>query len=125
MIGFTSKGSFKHLESFLATMTKKDIFAALDSYGQEGVTALSSATPVKTGLTATSWYYEVEHKRGKYSIVWKNSHVVDGQIIAILLEYGHGTGTGGFVQGNDYINPAIKPVMDKIANDVWKAVTNA
>jgi hypothetical protein len=125
MIGFTSKGSFKNIESFLATMTKKDIGTQLDKYGAMGVAALSSATPVESGLTAASWYYEVVRKRGSYSIMWRNSHVVAGQSVVILLHYGHGTGTGGYVQGRDFINPSIRPIFDQIAADVWKVVTSA
>lgn len=88
-----------------------------------GVNALSNATPVESALTASSWYYEVESRRGYHSIRWYNSNVNQGVPIAIILQYGHGTGTGGYVRGRDYINPAIRPVFDQIANEVWKEVT--
>lgn len=125
MITFESTGSFENIERFFDRMTKDDIFGALEEYGRIGVIALSSSTPIDSGDTATSWRYAVKKERGAYSITWSNSHVVDGAPIAILLQYGHGTGTGGYVQGRDYINPALKPIFDKIATDVWKAVTSA
>lgn len=125
MISLESKGSFKNAEAFLNYMKKDDIFAALDRYGKEGVAALSAATPVDSGLAASSWYYEVTKARGSYSIEWLNSDVENGFPVAIRLQYGYGTGTGGYVQGRDYINPALRPVFDRIANDVWKAVTSA
>lgn len=125
MIQITSKGSFNKTESFLKEMQKDDIFRSLDSYGQKGVLALASATPVRTGLTAASWTYEVTKSRGSYSITWSNTNVVDGKPVAILLQYGHGTGTGGYVAGRDYINPVILPLFDQISADVWKAVTSA
>lgn len=118
-----SKGSFKKTQSFLDSVMKKDIYGQLDHYAQLGVIALSSATPTDSGVTANSWYYEIKRTKSSITIVWKNSHVVAGAPIAILLQYGHGTGTGGYVEGRDYINPAIKPVMDQIASDVWKVVT--
>src|SRR5688500_18393939 len=118
MITFQSSGSFGKTESFLTKMSKGDIFNRLSSYGREGVSALASATPVDSGITADSWDFEIKRSRGSYSIIWSNSHVVDGSPIAIMLQYGHGTGTGGYVQGRDYINPAIKPVFDRIAADV-------
>jgi hypothetical protein len=125
MFSFETRGSFKNSESFLRKMLEGDIYAGLARYGDEGVRALAAATPYESGETARGWYYEIEKTRTSYSIIWKNSHVVDGVPIAIILQYGHGTGTGGYVQGQDYINPAIKPVMDKIALDVWKVVSNA
>lgn len=125
MISFTSSGSFKNTERFLKRMSKGDIFQSLNSFGEQGVVALSNATPVRTGRTADSWYYKVTKTRSTYSISWHNDNVVDGRPIAILLQYGHGTGTGGYVQGRDYINPSIRPVFDKIADEVWKAVRSA
>ena len=95
----------------------------LDKYGREGVAALSSATPVDTGLTADSWYYKVEHANGSASINFYNSNIQNGVPIAIILQYGHGTGNGGWVQGRDYINPAIQPIFDKIAENAWREVT--
>ena len=125
MISFKQKGSFKNLDSFLNTMSRKDIFSSLETFGREGVSILSSATPVDSGETAKSWSYEITKTNGSYTITWKNSHIVDGVPIAIILQYGHGTGTGGYVSGRDYINPAIKPIFDKIANTAWKVVTSA
>jgi len=125
MFSIESSGSFKNLESFLKSMSRNSMYDALDQYAREGVSALASATPVDSGVTAESWNYEITKSRGSYSIVWTNSHVVDGRPIAIMLQYGHGTGTGGYVQGRDFINPAIKPIFDRIADNVWKAVTSA
>ena len=95
----------------------------LDKYGREGVKALESATPVDTGLTARSWYYEIKKTNGSVSISFYNSNIQNGIPIAIILQYGHGTGTGGWVEGRDYINPAIQPIFDKIAEKAWKEVT--
>jgi hypothetical protein len=125
MITFESRGSFKKTESFLASLSKQSIPRTLEKYARQGVSALESSTPEESGLTATSWDYEITSSRGSYSIVWTNDNIVDGVPVAILLQYGHGTGTGGYVQGKDFINPAIKPIFDQIAQDVWKAVTNA
>ena len=100
------------------------IRSVLDAYGAEGVRALASATPVDSGLTAESWDYHVSVTRDSYSITWTNSHVEDGRPIAILLQYGHGTGTGGYVAGRDYINPALKPIFDRLSQAVWKEVTS-
>lgn len=113
------------MESFLKSISKLDIMGILNSYGQEGVSALSLATPLDTGLAALSWDYEVSRKGGVYSITWTNSDIENGFPVAIMLQYGYGTGTGGYVQGEDYINPAIRPIFDKIADKVWKAVTSA
>ena len=125
MFSITSRGSFDKTELFLAELAKESIFANLERYGVMGVNALRSATPVDSGLTAASWYYEIVREGKSYSIVWRNSHIINGVSIAILLQYGHGTGTGGYVQGRDYINPAIRPIFDQIAADVWKVVTSA
>ena len=125
MLTFETRGSLDKTEKFLNRMSKGDILRTVERYAQLGVDALSSATPVDTGLTAASWGYKIESTRGNISIVWTNSNTAGGKPVAILLQYGHGTGTGGFVQGVDYINPALKPVFDKIANNVWKAVTTA
>lgn len=125
MFSFESSGSFNKTEAALLKMSKGDIFSALDGFAREGVAALASATPVDSGITASSWSYEVTKSRGYYAITWTNDHVVDGRPIAIMLQYGHGTGTGGWVQGRDFINPAMKPIFDKIADKVWKAVTSA
>ena len=98
-------------------------FSSLDKYGKEGVQALAAATPVDTGLTAASWYYEIEQTDKTTSIVWKNSNVVDGTPIAIILQYGHATRNGGYVQGTEYINDALRPIFERIADSVWKEVT--
>lgn len=125
MISFTSSGSFGNTEKFLKAMTNSDILRSLDSYGRRGVAALRSATPVESGLTAELWSYQVEKSGTGYSITWSNTHSVSGVNVAVILQYGHGTGTGGYVRGRDYINPAIRPIFDQIADDVWKEVTSA
>lgn len=125
MITFTQKGDFLQTKKTLKNLEKISADKILNKYGHIGVSALSSATPIDSGRTASSWYYEIESSRGRSSIVFKNSNLNAGVNIAIILQYGHGTGTGGWVQGIDYINPAMKPVFEKIANDVWKEVMNA
>lgn len=125
MITYESSGSFKNIEAFLGTMSKNDIFRQLDGYAREGVIALSNATPKDSGFTAQSWDYEIKSSKGKFEILWTNSNLINGVPVAILLQYGHGTGTGGYVRGQDYINPALKSVFDSIAERVWKAVTSA
>lgn len=125
MISFQSSGSFKNIEAFLNAMAKLDILAILTAGGQEGVNALARATPTETGLAANSWGYTVSGGRGLYTITWTNSDVENGFPVAIMLQYGHGTGTGGYVAGRNYINPAIQPVFDKIADRVWRAVMSA
>ena len=122
-ISITQKGSFDNTERYLSKLSKNDAFAVLSKYASMGVTALSNATPTDTGETAESWYSEIVQRNGYYSIRWHNRHVVDGRPIAILIQYGHGTGTGGYVQGRDYIMPAIQPIFDQMANDLWKEVT--
>ncbi|UVK58686.1 hypothetical protein SEA_ARGAN_24 [Arthrobacter phage Argan] len=124
-ISFSSSGNFGKMDKFLKTVSRPDKFSQLESLAQQGVRALAAATPKDSGETASLWSVEVTHSRGRYTIHWKNSHVVDGAPIAILLQYGHGTGTGGYVAGRDYINPAIKPVFDSIADKAWKVVTSA
>lgn len=124
-ISFSSKGSFSKTENFLAKMSRGDIFQVLDGYGQEGVAALAAATPKESGATADAWGFKVSRGISRTTLTWTNSHIVNGTPIAIILQHGHGTGTGGYVQGRDYINPAIKPVFDKIADRAWKAVTSA
>ena len=125
MIHITSTGSFNNTEKFLAKLNKNEIFRVLDRYGRVGAEALSRATPLGSGETAASWSYEVVQEAGSYSIHWTNSHINAGVNIAVIIQYGHGTGTGGYVAGRDYINPAIRPVFDQILNDVWKEVTSA
>lgn len=123
MISFRHKGDFSKSKRFLDRAKQAIRIGQLDRYGREGVAALASATPVESGETASSWYYEISQGAGSVTITWNNSHVNKGVPIAIILQYGHGTGTGGYVQGRDYINPAIRPVFDKIANEVWREVT--
>ena len=123
MITFRQKGDFSKLSRYLEKVKEAAKVGILDKYGQAGVAALSSATPVESGLTAQSWYYEIEHNKSSAVIRFLNSNVNKGVPIAIILQYGHGTGTGGWVEGRDYINPAIQPIFDNIAKDAWKEVT--
>lgn len=124
MIAIETRGSFAKTEAFLRYVSKMDLTSTLNRYGQQGVNALASATPVDSGLTAASWYFET-YRDGKYfGIIWKNRNLVGGRPVAILLQLGHGTGTGGYVQGRDYINPAIQPVFDAISAEVWREVTS-
>ena len=123
MIEFRQKGDFSKLNRYFERLKESANIGVLDQYGRAGVDALSSATPIKTGKTASSWYYEIKRQNGSISIEFLNSNVNNGVPIAIILQYGHGTGNGGWVQGRDYINPAIQPIFDKIADDAWKEVT--
>jgi len=123
MISFRQKGDFSKLTRFLEKAKNVVRIGDLDKYGREGVAALASATPVDSGLTASSWYYEIENKNGSAKILFNNSNIQNGVPIAIILQYGHGTGSGGWVQGRDYINPAIRPIFDKIAENAWREVT--
>lgn len=117
-----ASGSYRGTMTWLQKMQRLDAAGIFARYGQAGVNALAAATPVESGETANSWYYEIEVKTGLVSIIWKNRHVEDGRPIAILLQYGHGTGTGGYVQGRDYINPAMKPIFDQIEAELMKVV---
>lgn len=123
MIKIRQKGDFSKVTKYLIKAKKGIRLRDLDKYGKQGVVALSSATPVDTGLTASSWYYKIERDNSTISITFLNSNVQNGVPIAVILQYGHGTGTGGWVQGRDYINPALRPIFDKIADDAWKEVT--
>ena len=123
MISFRQKGDFSKLTRFLEKAKETVKIGELDRYGREGVAALKSATPVDSGLTANSWYYEIKQENGSVSISFLNSNIVKGVPIAIILQYGHGTRNGGWVEGRDYINPAIQPIFDKIADNAWKEVT--
>lgn len=123
MITFRQKGDFSKLTKYFERLKEVVKLGDLDKYGREGVAALSSATPKDTGLTADSWYYEIENKNGSAKITFNNSNIQNGVPIAIILQYGHGTRNGGFVEGIDYINPAIRPIFEKIANDAWREVT--
>ena len=124
MISFRQKGDFSKLTNYFEKVKEAARLSILDKYGREGVAALASATPVESGKTADSWYYEVKRQNGSATISFYNSNVNEGVPIAIILQYGHGTGTGGWVEGRDYINPAIQPIFDKILNNAWKEVTS-
>lgn len=124
-VTFYHQGDFKNIDKFLRKMAKGDIYQVLGKLGQKGVAALSSATPKDSGVTADSWGFVVEYGRNGVEIQWTNTNVQNGFNVAIGLQYGHGTGTGGYVTGFDYINPAIRPIFDDIANQVWKEVTSA
>lgn len=123
IIQFKQKGDFSKTESFLKKLRKLDLDSVLDKYGKLGVQALASATPVETGRTAASWDYKIEKGKGVVTITWTNSNVNNGVPIALLIQYGHGTGTGGYVQGRDYIKPAIQPIFDNLAKALWEEVT--
>ena len=123
MIKFSHKGDFSKLSQYLDKAKKAARGDILEQYGKEGVAALSSVTPVDSGTTASSWYYEINRSNGKVEISFCNSNINKGVPIAIILQYGHGTRNGGWVEGRDYINPAIQPIFDKMANEAWKEVT--
>lgn len=124
-IKFVTRGSFKNTERFLQKLGKLDVSKVLNSQGRAGVQALSGATPAESGLAASSWDYEIRQNGRSVSIIWTNSDTENGFPVAIMLQYGYGTGTGGYVQGRDFINPAMRPIFDHIADTVWKAVTSA
>ena len=125
MITFKHSGNFNNTESFFKRT--KQILARyrslLERYGEEGVSALAAATPTESGITATSWDYKISTTKSSLKISWTNSNVKDGVPIAVIIQYGHGTGTGGYVQGRDYINPAMRPIFDRIIQDIWAEVT--
>ena len=120
MISLTSKGDFRKTEKFMKNARTKKLMSILKRYGEEGVAALMIATPLDTGRTASSWRYEIKVENNCVRLEFHNDNIQNGVPIAIILQYGHGTGTGGWVEGRDYINPAIQPVFDKIANSAWK-----
>lgn len=124
MITFRQKGDFSRVTRYFVKVQRAINLGLLDRYGREGVAALASATPVDSGETANSWYYEIENKKGSATIRFCNSNINKGVPIAIILQYGHGTGTGGWVQGRDYINPAIRPVFDSLVQSAWREVTS-
>lgn len=125
MVKFRHRGNFNNTERFIKKVLDREIYTNLDEYGQKGVEALRSATPVDTGKTADSWGYKIVQNRGEIKIIWTNDNFNKGEQIAVLIQYGHGTGTGGYVQGRDYINPSMRIVFDEIADDIWREVTNA
>lgn len=123
-ISASSSGSWDNTEAWLKRMSAgANVFASLERFGKAGVAALSAATPKESGDTAAQWFYEIIQDSGSWSIVWGNNHVEDGRQIAVLLQYGHGTRTGGYVEGRDYINPALRPIFDQMAAEGWKVVT--
>ena len=123
MITIESQGDWKLTRNWFDKMTKLDLSLIMNQFGKEGVSALKSATPSRSGETAASWNYEVTRTGNSWKITWTNSHVNNGVNIAVILQYGHGTRNGGYVVGRDYINPAIRPVFDKITKKAWKEVT--
>ena len=125
LIRIVTKGDFNNTFRFLNKMSKFQINKILEKYGQMGVEALRSATPIDSGKTAESWGYEISVGKEGATIHWTNTNQNKGVYIAVILQYGHGTGTGGYVQGIDYINPAIRPVFDKIAEEAWMEVVNS
>lgn len=126
MVRISSSGSFKNSYKFLRFLSNKEYFSRIEQYAQRGVDALRSATPVDTGKTAASWGYTIEDSKDNLTITWTNNNFSkDGTPIVLLLQYGHGTGRGTYVKGRDFINPALKPIFDEIAEQVWKEVTSA
>ena len=125
MITVRHEGNFSRTEKFFNKMLHRDYLNALDKYGQMGVEALASSTPTDSGETANSWTYEIVRTSDTTTISWLNTKENDGVNIAVILLYGHGTGTGGYVRGIDFVNPAMRPVFDKIANEAWKEVSSA
>lgn len=123
MFKLISKGEWTNTSNFLKRMQNIFRNQSFDKYGRIGVIALESATPKDSGATANAWSYEVEQSGSQVSIIWKNSNEPNGFPVAVMLQFGHGTGTGGYVRGIDYINPAMRPVFEKIADDLWKEVT--
>ena len=124
VITLVQKGNFKKTNSFIEKALEFVRLGELDKYGRQGVKALEEATPIDSGETSQSWYYKIERHKSSVSIVWCNSHVENGCNIAVILQYGHGTRNGGWVQGRDYINPAIQPLFDEIADKAWKEVSS-
>lgn len=125
MVIVKQKGDFSKTEKFLNSISKKLYYRNLQKYAEQGVAALASATPIDSGTTANSWNYEIRQTKNSVSIYWTNSNVNKDVPIAVIIQYGHGTRNGGYVQGRDYINPAMRPIFDKIAENVWKEVTSS
>lgn len=123
MIAFKQKGDFSKTRRYLERVKEKIKLGMLDKYGKQGVQALAEATPRDTGKTATSWSYEIQRNRDSVAVIFKNSNRVNGIPIAIILQYGHATKGGGYVQGRDYINPALRPIFDSMAREAWEEVT--
>lgn len=123
MITISSKGNFNNTEKFFKKVISSNYLSIFEKYGKEGVRLLSSATPVDTGKTSESWTYDVKKSKRGISIEWSNSNVINGVQIAVIIQYGHGTQNGAYIQGQDYINPVIKPLFDILTNDIWKDVS--
>lgn len=124
MISFTQKGNFNNLENYLGKLKRGINMNDLDKFGKRGVAALEASTPRDTGKTAESWYYEITKADGVITISFNNSNIVQGVPIAVILQYGHATGTGGWVQGVDYINPALRPIFEQLADDAWNYIND-
>ena len=124
MIGISQSGNFNHIEKFLINVKQKKYIPVLSKYGKKGIDALASATPIDSGKTASSWNYEIQATFSGINLYFTNENINKGVNIAIILQYGHGTRNGGYVVGRDYINPAIRPIFDSIANDLWKEITS-
>jgi len=125
MISISSEGSWDKTDRFLRAMQKLNVDGVIAAAAQRGVAALAQATPRDSGLSANSWGFEITREKNSVVINWTNSDVENGYPVALMIQYGHGTGTGGYISGKDYINPAMRPVFDEIADTVWKAVTSA
>jgi hypothetical protein len=125
MIRFKHIGDFSKTDKYFKNLSNREYLSILDKYGKQGVEALASATPVDTGKTASSWSYRISKENGRYVLEWDNENIQNGVNIAIILQYGHGTNNGGYVQGRDYINPAIRPIFDSIVEEAWKEVKNS
>lgn len=123
MVSLVSKGDFKNIKRFLYRMSDWTAKLVLESYGRKGVDALAAATPIRSGKTAASWDYKVSGGNGSWEIEWVNSNVNEGVNVALILQYGHGTGTGGYVTGIDYVNPALRPVFESFIEEIWREVT--
>lgn len=122
-ITFTHSGNWDKTDKFLKKLGDGDMYKGVDVLAREGVNALRIATPIDSGVSASSWGYTVKKDRSGVTIAWTNTHTESGFPVVVMLQYGHATGTGGYVQGYDFINPAIRPIFDRISNEVWKAVT--
>ncbi|NLB48798.1 MAG: HK97 gp10 family phage protein [Erysipelotrichia bacterium] len=123
MISFHHKGDFNKTFKFFKRISRHNLRRTLEKYGQRGVVALENATPKDTGLTSRSWSYEIEMDNNSTTIHWSNSNIQKGVSIAILIQYGHGTQHGGYIQGYDYINPALRPVFEEMVEEIWREVT--
>lgn len=125
MISVGMSGSFDQTRKYLQKMARGDFYRGLDKFAREGANALADATPIESGLSAGSWNYKIERSRANLTITWNNTDVENGFPVAVMLQYGYSTGTGGYVQGRDYINPAMRPIFDRIEEAVRKAVTSS